>query len=104
MLDLSATFDLVNHNLLLEKLKLMGFSNDVIKWFKSYLENRSQVVYVDGKLSGVKKVKIGVPQGTVLGALLYILFTNDIPEVVHGYCTDCIEQISLNTGSGIIYP
>ena len=76
MLDLSAAFDLVNHNLLLEKLKLMGFSNEVIKWFESYLENRSQVVYVDGKLSGVKKVKIGVPQGTVLGALLYILFTN----------------------------
>ena len=92
MLDLSAAFDLVNHNLLLEKLKLMGFSNEVIKWFESYLENRSQVVYVDGKLSGVKKVKIGVPQGTVLGALLYILFTNDIPEVVHGYCTDCIED------------
>ena len=91
MLDLSAAFDLVNHKLLLEKLKLLGFNNEVIKWFKSYLTDRSQVVYIDGKLSNPKQVDIGVPQGSVLGALLYILFTGDIPEVVHGYCTDCIE-------------
>ena len=51
----------------------------------SYLHARSQCVYVDGKLSGFEAVHVGVPQGSVLGALLYILFVNDLPEVVHGH-------------------
>ena len=56
-------------------------------WFWSYLHARSQCVYVDGKVSGFEVVDVGVPQGSVLGALLYILFVNDLPEVVHGLAT-----------------
>ena len=58
-------------------------------WFWSYLHARSQCVYVDGKVSGFEVVDVGVPQGSVLGALLYILFVNDLPEVVHGHHGTC---------------
>ena len=85
MLDLSAAFDLVDHELLLKKLELLGFDQNTVIWFWSYLRGRSQCVYVDGKLSDFEHVSVGVPQGSVLGALLYILFVNDLPEVVHGH-------------------
>ena len=83
MLDLSAAFDLVSHELLLEKLKLMGFESSTVQWFKSYLLCRSQCVYIDGKLSELVDVPVGVPQGSVLGALLYMLFVNELPSVIH---------------------
>ena len=73
MLDLSAAFDLVNHDLLLKKLNVLGFDKNTVVWFWSYLTGRSQLVYLDGKMSDIKQVPLGVPQGSVLGALLYIL-------------------------------
>ena len=85
MIDLSAAFDLVDHHLLLQKLELLGFDHHAVMWMWSYLSGRSQCVYVDGKFSDFEQVPVGVPQGSVLGALLYILFVNDLPEVVHGH-------------------
>ena len=85
MIDLSAAFDLVDHSILLKKLELLGFDQHSVVWFWSYLTERSQCVYVDGKTSELKSVKVGVPQGSVLGPLMYILFVNDLPEVVHGH-------------------
>ena len=73
MLDLSAAFDLVDHHLLLQKLELLGFEQNSVIWMWNYLSGRSQCVYVDGKLSNFKPVTIGVLQGTVLGALKYML-------------------------------
>ena len=83
MLDLSAAYDLANHQVILDKLKLYGFDELSIKWMKSYLSGRSQCVYVDGELSNMIEVDVGVPQGSVLGGLLYVLLVGDLPEVVH---------------------
>ena len=89
MIDLSAAFDLVNHDILLKKLKLLGFDEKTVTWFWSFLTNRSQAVYIDGQLSNVKRIKIGVPQGSLLGVLLYNIFGIDLPEVVHNADHTC---------------
>ena len=81
MVDLSAAFDVVDHGLLLEKLSVYGFDSQTINWFQSYLVGRSQVVLVDGHLSDPLFLEAGVPQGSILGPLLYILFTNDLPNI-----------------------
>ena len=94
MLDLSAAFDLVDHNLLLCKLEIMGFQTNALKWMKSYLNDRSQCVYIDGNFSEYLPVTVGVPKGSALGALLYILFVNELPEVA---CSDTIGD-KLNEG------
>ena len=65
MIDLSAAFDLVDHPLLLRKLELMGFDQSAVTWFWSYLTERSQSVYIDGKFSDVAVVDVGVPRRIV---------------------------------------
>ena len=83
LLDMSAAFDVVDHELLLQKLGLYGFDSDSVDWVRSYLVGRSQSVMVEGCLSKLLKVNSGVPQGSILGPLLYTLFTNELPEVIH---------------------
>ena len=83
MLDLSAAFDVVNKNILLGKLEAYGFKENVLLWFSSYLTSRFQQVYIDGSLSEPLMIDIGVPQGSILGPLLYVIYTNDLPEVIH---------------------
>ena len=82
MLDMSAAFDVVDHGILLNKLKLYGFDEQALEWMKNYLSGRSQAVYIDGSLSPFLHVDVGVPQGSILGPLCYILFPNDLPETV----------------------
>ena len=83
LLDMSAAFDTVDFDLLLKKLTIYGFREDVISWFRSYLEDRKQCVSINGALSKFFRVNSGVPRGSILGPLLYTLYTNELPEVIH---------------------
>ena len=80
---MSAAFDVVDHTLLLKKLELYGMDSDSLGWVRSYLDGRSQSVMIEGCLSKLLSVNSGVPQGSILGPLLYTLFTNELPEVIH---------------------
>ena len=83
LIDMSAAFDVVDSDLLLAKLELYGFSRHARQWVWSYMTDRSQVVCLEGALSSSLRVSVGVPQGSILGPLLYIIFTNELPEVIH---------------------
>lgn len=79
--DFSKAFDCVNHNILINKLQYYGFRGTPLEWFKSYLGNRSQFVRVDTTMSSCMPIECGVPQGSVLGPILFLLFINDIANL-----------------------
>ena len=79
-LDLSKAFDTVNHSILLSNLLLCGMQQPYIDWFKSYLYKRKQRVYVNGNISDTLPILSGVPQGSILGPLLFLIYINDFTQ------------------------
>ena len=93
---------MVEHPILLQKLKHYGIRGPVLKWLESYLSNRKQFVLINGAESSTLDMDYGVPQGSILGPLLFVIYINDIPEIAQFakfilYADDANIIITANT-------
>ena len=82
-LDLKKAFDTIDHKILLQKLQYYGFRGITNQWFQSYLKNRQQYVFVNGAKSSTDVIEVGVPQGSVLGPILFYLYVNDMHQATN---------------------
>lgn len=95
-IDLSKAFDTVDHEILLHRLKSVGLSSNVIIWFKSYLSGRTHCVQTEGKLSDSLVIVKVVPQGSVLGPLLFTIYINSLDY-------DSVMSCSASSGQQALY-
>jgi hypothetical protein len=97
-IDLSKAFDTINHSILIEKLSYYGIRGIVLDWFRSYLQSREQYVYLNGMSSTMRSIICGVPQGSILGPLLFILYVNDIAS-----CCEMLKLILFADDTNLFY-
>ena len=91
-LDQSAAFDVLSHKIFTNKLALYNFGENAIDWIKSYLSFRSQYVTIGTRNSTFKNVMSGVPQGSVLGPIFYVIYVNELPSIVNDVnCTNAVH-------------
>ena len=96
-IDLKKAFDTIDHHILLNKLQRYGICNRTLLWFSSHLLGRSQRVEVDKALSSPLDITSGVPQGSILGPLLFILYINDMPSRI------CFSQSLLYADDSVLF-
>ena len=94
-IDLTKAFDTVNHDILLSRLVSIGLSETAIGWIRNYLNNRCQWVHIKGFLSDELIVETGVPQGSILGPLLFTIYMNNVSDSqldanIHLYADDTL--------------
>ena len=82
LINLQKAFDIIDHNIQLEKLKAIGFYDDTVNWFHSYLADRAFLVSIENKYSSISKTSCGVPQGSILGLSPFLIYVNDIKQAV----------------------
>ena len=91
-LDIRKAFDTIDHQILIKKLSQYGIQDDELNFFESYLENRTQCCSVNGKLSDRQKIEYGVPQGSILGPLLFIIYMHDLPLLLQMPRLVCMQM------------
>ena len=96
-MDFAKAFDKVPHQRLLYKLKFYGIKNQTLTWISAFLSNRTQTVVLDGESSDIAPVTSGVPQGTVRGPVLFLVYINDLSEYMKS------SQLRLFADDSIIY-
>ena len=82
LIDLQKAFDTINHDILIKKMTFLGFSEETTNCFKSYLTNRKFIVHINNSFSEPGNLPCGVPQGSIIGPLLFLLYINDMPQAV----------------------
>ena len=81
-IDMAKAFDTVIHAILLKKISKLGIKNLLLSWLKNYLTQRKQCTYVNGNTSTLADILCGVPQGSILGPLFFIIYVNDIANIL----------------------